>query len=297
MIVSQGDYCFRIELFRHQLYICMKEYSKLWGSPRLDGVELLSASFRHFAFSKHWHDQLAVGVILQGAEGLDYRGSKVVIPRGQIVTINPAETHTGFAASDGGWHYRMFYFDELLLKRVLQEIPDGISPAIRGPVVDDPQLFQLLLELHQALEVESFSLAQDSLLETAINQLFLRHGYSGRYDQEGSDDPQGSQRIRDYLYDNWERNVSLEELSGLTGLSRFKLIRSFKRHYSLTPHQFLILLKIRQAKRLLENGVDPTLTALECGFFDQSHLHRNFKRVYGVTPGSLSKCNFVQEPL
>ncbi|WP_020407344.1 AraC family transcriptional regulator [Hahella ganghwensis] len=273
----------------------MKEYSKLWGNSRIDGIELLSASFKNFAFTRHWHDQLAIGIIQQGAEGLDYQGSKIVVPQGKIVAINPSETHTGFSASNGGWRYRMFYFEESLLKRTLEDNFSNVEVFIRGPIIDDPALFNLLLELHLAMEVESFLLAQDSLLETMLYQLFLRHSYQQhRPHKEGHDVP-GNKRIRDYLYENWQRNVTLDELSDLTGQSRFKLIRTFKQQYSLTPHQFLILLKTRQAKRMLDRGVEPSLAALECGFFDQSHLHRNFKRVYGITPGRLGKCNFVQE--
>ncbi|WP_041599014.1 AraC family transcriptional regulator [Hahella chejuensis] len=274
----------------------MKEYSRLWESSRVQGVELLSAAFNHFSFSKHWHDQLAVGVILQGAEGLDYRGGKAVIPRGQIVAINPAEPHTGFAASEGGWRYRMFYFEEAILRETLRENRNGFAPFLRGPVIDDPATFSLLLELHQALEAESFSLAQDSLLTAALHQLFQRHGDGGEVETKGAQDLQGCLRIRDYLHDNWRRNVALEELAGLTGMSRFQLIRAFKQRFALTPHQFLILLKTREAKRLLESGMEPLTAALECGFFDQSHLHRNFKRVYGVTPGRFAKRNFIQEP-
>jgi hypothetical protein len=39
------------------------EYSKLWKSKEIDGIELLKASFQSFEFCKHWHDELAIGII------------------------------------------------------------------------------------------------------------------------------------------------------------------------------------------------------------------------------------------
>jgi transcriptional regulator GlxA family with amidase domain len=53
------------------------------------------------------------------------------------------------------------------------------------------------------------------------------------------------------------------------------------------------LLRIERAKTLLQRGFDLSHVALECGFFDQSHLHRHFKAVTTVTPKEY-QINFVQ---
>jgi transcriptional regulator GlxA family with amidase domain len=44
---------------------------------------------------------------------------------------------------------------------------------------------------------------------------------------------------------------------------------------------------------MLRQGVEPAEVALECGFFDQSHLHRHFRAITAVTPGEYQR-NFVQ---
>jgi hypothetical protein len=46
------------------------EISKIWTNDAFSGVELLSASYTKFEFSKHWRDELAIGIIEEGAEGL-----------------------------------------------------------------------------------------------------------------------------------------------------------------------------------------------------------------------------------
>ena len=46
----------------------MTEYSKIWKNKEHQNIELLSASFKKFSFSKHWHDEFAIGVIETGLE-------------------------------------------------------------------------------------------------------------------------------------------------------------------------------------------------------------------------------------
>lgn len=52
--------------------------------------------------------------------------------------------------------------------------------------------------------------------------------------------------------------------------------------------------RIEQAKEFLREGRDITDTALECGFFDQSHFHRHFKAMTTVTPQEY-RVNFIQK--
>lgn len=261
-----------------------REFSKIWRSHTQPELELLKASFRQFSFNKHWHEELAVGVIERGAEGLNYRGSNILVPQHQIVAINPGEVHTGYAGTENGWQYRMFYFDTKLVTRCLGEQRTNGTPTLTGPIIDDPHLFTQLLTLHQTLELNSLDMTQDSLLTLALQNLFKRHGQSSQSALEKVDQ-KAAILSRDYLQANWQENIALDKLCHLTGLGRFQLIRSFKRQYGIAPHQYLLLLKVQHARHLLQSGSSCVDTALHCGFFDQSHLNRNFKNVFGVSPG------------
>ena len=52
-------------------------------------------------------------------------------------------------------------------------------------------------------------------------------------------------------------------------------------------------MKINQSKKLLKEGMSLVSTALECGFYDQSHFHRNFVKYTAITPKEY-QLNFVQ---
>ena len=263
----------------------MSEYAKLWRNDNYKNIELLSATFKKFSYSKHWHDELSIGLIQKGVEALDFKGSKINIPQGHIVAINPSEVHTGYSGSKEGWTYRMFYFDVKLIESILEEHSSSNSVIINSPIIKDVSLYQNLLKLHMSLEEQHFDLTKDSLLIMSIVELFNKHGDVKRKETLEYKDLQTNNKAKEYLIDNCSENISLDELSLFTQRDKYQLIRNFKSQFGITPHQFLVQLKTKNAKVLLEKGASITQTALECGFFDQSHFTKNFKSLFGVTPG------------
>jgi AraC-like DNA-binding protein len=90
-------------------------------------------------------------------------------------------------------------------------------------------------------------------------------------------------RMRECLNDEG-LNIDLETLAKRAGLSRFEALRAFKKRYGLPPHAYQLCLRIERARRLLVQGVPAADVALRCGFADQSHFNRHFKRLNGITP-------------
>ncbi len=79
-------------------------------------------------------------------------------------------------------------------------------------------------------------------------------------------------------------SLDLETLAQRAGLSRFEALRAFKKRYGLPPHAYQLCLRIGHARRLLLEGAPAADVAARCGFADQSHFTRHFKRFNGVTP-------------
>ncbi len=97
------------------------------------------------------------------------------------------------------------------------------------------------------------------------------------------------EKIVEFLKENFQENISLEELSQKFELNPFYIIRLFKSQINLTPHAYLLNLKINRAKEFLKSGHTIVDTALECGFSDQSHFHRNFLKIVATTPKEYQK--------
>ncbi|EGM70493.1 L-rhamnose operon transcriptional activator RhaR [Shewanella sp. HN-41] len=73
-------------------------------------------------------------------------------------------------------------------------------------------------------------------------------------------------------------DISLGELATLAGLSPYYLLKQFQHYYGLPPHAYQIQARVRLAKGKLNKAHRLLDVALDCGFHDQSHLNRHFKR-------------------
>lgn len=89
---------------------------------------------------------------------------------------------------------------------------------------------------------------------------------------------------RDLLADLAERKT-LRDLANGAGLSPFHLQRLYTRTTGLSPRQQQMLERLRQVRKLLHGGTALNAAAAACGFSDQSHLNRIFKRLMGIPPG------------
>ena len=89
----------------------------------------------------------------------------------------------------------------------------------------------------------------------------------------------------DYIHEHLTEDICLDEIADYLGLSRYYFCRLFKQSTGLSPYQYVIQCRVERAKQLLRRrGLSLGEIALACGFTNQSHLHRHFKRLTGVTP-------------
>ena len=267
------------------------ERAKFWLDRRLGNLELLNATYVTHSFPRHFHEGFAIGVIEEGVERFYHRGTHQVAPAGSIIVVNPGEIHTGHAARESGWTYRMLYPSAEILQKVAAEVSDRTTgvPFFRSPVIRDQQLFALLRQAHVSMEHSSSNLERESRLLWTLAQLVFRHSEKSLPHRRPDHEPQAVQKARAYLEENYLRNVSLEDLSKVVGLSRFYLLRAFREETGLPPHAYLLGVRLKKAKTLLLEDLPVARVAQDTGFFDQSHLTRHFKSLVGVPPGQYAR--------
>ncbi|WP_050043930.1 AraC family transcriptional regulator [Bradyrhizobium sp. LTSPM299] len=98
-------------------------------------------------------------------------------------------------------------------------------------------------------------------------------------------------RAIDLIHQEYYRTIGLDELAGLTGLSRAQFIRRFRAAFGKAPHAYLIDYRIAIAKQRLKlpRPVSFADLALELGFADQSHFHRHFRALTGASPAAFRR--------
>ncbi|WP_306208197.1 helix-turn-helix domain-containing protein [Actinoplanes sp. RD1] len=80
------------------------------------------------------------------------------------------------------------------------------------------------------------------------------------------------------------QRLTIAELAGVALLSPYHFVRVFRREVGRTPHRHLTLLRVREAQRLLEQGLPVTAVAAHCGFSGTPHFSAVFLRHTGLRP-------------
>jgi len=84
---------------------------------------------------------------------------------------------------------------------------------------------------------------------------------------------------------NFHLEINNRHLASLSNMSLRAFERQFQAAFHLTPHKFLRKLRLRIASRaLMDTDASLSDIALKCGFADQSHFSREFRRQFGRTP-------------
>ena len=262
------------------------EQTRFWESQALTGVELLHARYIEQRFAPHVHEGFVFTVIEGGAQRFRHRGSDHLAPVGRMVLINPDEVHTGSKAHEQGWWYRAFYPAPVQVQGVLEELglAGGGMPSFGVSVLQDLDLHQAFGHLHRLLDSDADALQQQTAWREAILLLFQRHARISQPAEPGRE-PRAVALAKELLAARLGEPPSLEELASLVNLSPFHFARVFRRATGLPPHAWLKQRRLEQARALLRSGCAPLQVAMQLGFSDQSHLNRQFKQSYGVSPG------------
>ncbi|QLL63721.1 AraC family transcriptional regulator [Sinorhizobium mexicanum] len=263
------------------------EQTRFWRDARFKGMECLSATFITHEFAPHAHDTFSIGAIEAGSQISTIKGERSQTGPGDLYLINPDEIHDGHPGLDG-YRYRMIYPSVDLLVDVLEDVTGRAfrgTPCFSRLLLRDPELAVAFHRAHGALEGKAGALEADEGMFSFLAKLFQRHGTAIILPVE-TRAPSAVHRARDYLIANYSRDLGLDELAEVAGLSRAHLIRAFRREFHITPHAFLTDKRVREAKALLRQGWSAIDTAYHCGFADQAHFSRHFKARTGVTPGA-----------
>lgn len=275
----------------HCNHVQRHESATIWRADDIGDLELLHARYIRHAFARHTHEGATIGIIEDGAERFYYRGAMHTAVAGQIVTFDPEEPHSGEAADQYGWRFRLFYINPSLFHQLGGD-PQKFAhraPHFRQPIIDDPLFATALRQLHLQLESPGNKLERQSSFFDVMARFTERHARPTLTTQALKQNKEVVSRVRQYLDLNYNQNVTLESLASVANLSSYHLVRVFRATVGLPPHAYLGQIRINHAKRLLLLRQSVADVAFLTGFSDQSHLTKHFKKMTGVTPGKYQR--------
>ncbi len=160
-------------------------------------------------------------------------------------------------------------------------------------VIGDGELAARLASAHRLLEIGDDLLAAETELQVAFAMLLARHARPAIVVARVTGAPARIATMKSLLALDPPAGaalgpsppVTLAELARAVGLSPYHALRIFVRAVGMPPHAWRNQLRLARAVGLLRRGLAVGTVAARCGYADQSHFTRQFKRAYGAAPG------------
>lgn len=252
-------------------------------APASPGIERIEAFFSGHAYDPHRHDTYALGYTISGVQSFTYRGAQADSLAGNAIVLHPDEVHDGRAGAETGFRYRMLYIEPRLIGTALHGRTNTL-PFVRHAVSSDPRLLGALGEALADLERPLEPLEEERIATAIADALFaLDASLPARGMTTTS--ARAVDEARQFLDTNFTRVVASEALEELTGLDRYALARHFRKRLGTSPYRYLTMRRLDHAKVAILAGHPLAEAAFMSGFADQSHMTRQFKQAFGLTPG------------
>ena len=216
----------------------------------------------------------------EGAAEVEYCGKKMELKPGDGILIDCRKPHYYAASED--WKVAVLHVQGPLGSHYTQQqeklgqfiFHEGTNGRFHGyleqllSIYDSPGLNRELRASH----------CIDGLL---LHILTLTSDSASRR----QDVPQSIRTILHYIERHFTEDISLDCLADLTATNKYHLAKEFKRYTGFSPHDYLIWLRINQAKVMLKTTRLPAVKiAHEVGIHDINNFNYLFKKRVGITP-------------
>jgi AraC-like DNA-binding protein len=248
-------------------------------------LNLREASFTNKIFAPHFHDEYSIALITSGNHNFTCNKDNFVAQPGDIRLINPHDIHV---CKSKTWGYITFTPDSNFVEAFSESCQKELHHiTFANPVIKNRQLAKLFIDLNTATKEWEDELMAENILEELVVNLISSYSNCTIKPKEISYSRAKLEQSVEYMRANFSEQLKLETLANISGLSKYHFLRKFKEHFNMTPHAYLLQIRIQNAKNMLNQDRGLSDIALSCGFSDQSHFTRVFNKIYGMSPKRL----------
>jgi AraC-like DNA-binding protein len=198
---------------------------------------------------------------------------------------------TEMANVETPFHSLQFYLSRPMLRELADDLEARPVEEFRprpGQLVKDRTILRLGRSLRPALAAphEANELFASHLMLTfGLYVTATYAGLSAPRPRQGGLNAWQERVARELIDAHIDGSLALQTVAEACGLSTSHFAHAFKASIGMAPHRWLLLRRVARARDLLRRTRDSlTDVALACGFADQSHFTRVFRRATGHTP-------------
>lgn len=265
-----------------------KESQKFISRPQFT-VRHTSTARCEFEAHSHW--AFTVTAVLAGRMDALIGEQAVELCAGLAALTNIGQSHSAYSS---GVEFVSISVNPVLIDELVTEI--GLTRAtsdivFRASSTRDETITTIAREI--AAEISDQAVGHGAMLDALVRRLvihLLRSHLTVRKTSRIELSRAGpvDRRLRraiEFMHDNFDRELALEEIAAAAYLSEYYFARLFKQITGLTPHVYLANLRLERARKLLaETSLPISEIAAAVGYQSQSHFTKVFKSVSGVTP-------------
>lgn len=247
------------------------------------GVEACRLTGVSADFPRHFHEYYVLGLVEAGRRRLYCREACREVGPGTVLLFNPGDVHGCEQAEGAALAYRALHIRGEVMERLCGELGGLLPFAVNA--LPDGELAEMFRGLHLLIMEQVSLMAREEALLLLLSRLLGRCGGvdTSRPDSHCFDQVAAACA---YMQEHFAEQVNLSRLCAQVNLSKSTLLRAFAANMGVTPHGYLVNIRISRAKVLLQQGLPVAEAALQAGFADQSHLTNSFRRFIGLTPGA-----------
>ncbi|MDR0887023.1 MAG: AraC family transcriptional regulator [Clostridiales Family XIII bacterium] len=233
---------------------------------------------KDYYFARQYHDVCQIMLIEKGKMYIDYRAQAFTAQEGDVIVMDCRQPHFYRSLSDDlrmRWlHYNgssSFQYTNMLIEHF------GVIIHTMHDKTIEENCYSII-----AMAASKHPNPYD--MSARIGKLLASLTHTSQIPI--SEVEAGVQMTADFMLDNYaDERLTIEFLADMAKLSPSYYQRKFKEYQSLTPHQYLLLAKIRAAKSLLTTTSRSIEQISEdCGFYSPSHFIQAFKKSTELTP-------------
>lgn len=239
-------------------------------------------------FPNHFHNYYVIGLVLRGTREMLCKNRSVVISGGDVLLLEPADSH-GCVQEDGGsFDYIALNISEDVMQNIAEEITrENLLPCFSDNVVKNAEIGGLIKKLHSLISEDSREFEKEETLLLLISNILEDYGQP--FLRTVAPNSEDVERVCAFMDGHCGEHIRLDELCRVGRMSKSALLRSFVKYKGITPYRYLQSVRINRAKELLEQGSPPIEAADLTGFADQSHFSNAFHTFFGISPAAYGK--------
>jgi len=235
---------------------------------------LVKSTFTDQSYPQHAHDGYSLSLVLDGQHRFVVEGEESVADRETVRVVHPFEMHETRKST---WTHINLSIptDQIEARAHLLGVE---TPVVFHRLIHNPRLNNMIIDLYDTP-------GDNRSISSLIDRLLQQHTYDTHEPKPLALVDSALQKARAYLHTHADSaTIDLDTVAREAHMSKYYFLRRFKQAFGRTPHQYLQNLRIDCVRTKLARKVSLVEAALSCGFYDQSHMIKTYKKFYGHTP-------------